>query len=96
MDITIPEDLRIMRETIRRFVQTELEPITRQVEQQNEIPEEIVEQMKELGLFGLTIPEEHHGTRIQPRRRPSANRKPLQCTRSIPRPAWRSRTCSLP
>ncbi len=61
MDITIPEDLRIMRETIRRFVQNELEPITRQVEQQNEIPEEIVEQMKELGLFGLTIPEEYGG-----------------------------------
>ena len=61
MDITIPEDLRIMRETIRRFVQSELEPITRQVEQQNEIPAEIVEQMKDLGLFGLTIPEEYGG-----------------------------------
>ena len=61
MDITIPEDLRIMRETIRRFVQSELEPISRQVEQKNEIPAEIVEQMKELGLFGLTIPEEYGG-----------------------------------
>ncbi len=61
MDFTIPEDLTIMRETVRRFVERELEPISRQVEEEARIPEEIVDRMRELGLFGLSIPEEYGG-----------------------------------
>jgi len=61
MDFTIPEDLRMMQETIRRFVEKDLEPISRQVEEEGTIPEEIVQKMRELGLFGLPIPEEYGG-----------------------------------
>ncbi|MCJ7682777.1 MAG: acyl-CoA dehydrogenase family protein [Desulfobacteraceae bacterium] len=51
-----------MQETIRRFVKQELEPISQKVEDENHIPEEIVVKMRELGLFGLSIPEEYGGT----------------------------------
>ena len=61
MDFTIPEDLRMMQETIRRFVERDLEPISRRVEEEGRIPEEIVQKMRELGLFGLPIPEEYGG-----------------------------------
>lgn len=61
MDFTIPEDLRIMQATIRRFVEKDLEPISRKVEEEGRIPEEIVQKMRELGLFGLPIPEEYGG-----------------------------------
>ncbi|MBW2343138.1 MAG: acyl-CoA dehydrogenase family protein, partial [Deltaproteobacteria bacterium] len=61
MDFTIPEDLRMMQETVRRFVEKDLEPISRQVEEEGHIPEEIVQKMRELGLFGLPIPEEYGG-----------------------------------
>ena len=61
MDFTIPEDLRMMQETIRRFVERDLEPISRRVEEEGRIPEEIVRKMRELGLFGLPIPEEYGG-----------------------------------
>jgi len=61
MDFTIPEDLKIMKETIRRFVEKDLEPISRQVEEESVIPEEIVDKMRSLGLFGLSIPEEYGG-----------------------------------
>jgi len=61
MDFTIPEDLRMMQETIRRFVEKDLEPISRQVEEEGTIPEGIVQKMRELGLFGLPIPEEYGG-----------------------------------
>ena len=61
MDFTIPEDLRMMQETIRRFVEKDLEPVSRQVEEEGRIPEEIVQKMRELGLFGLPIPEEYGG-----------------------------------
>lgn len=50
--------------TIRHFVKKELVPIELQVDEKNEIPESIVTQMRELGLFGLTIPEEYGGLGI--------------------------------
>jgi len=61
MNFTIPEDLRMMQETMRRFVGKDLEPISRQLEEEGRIPEEIVQKMRELGLFGLPIPEEYGG-----------------------------------
>lgn len=61
MDFTIPEELRIMADTVRRFVKQDLEPISQKVEEEDEIPEEIVQKMRDLGLFGLAIPEEYGG-----------------------------------
>ncbi len=61
MDFEIPENLRMMQETILRFVKQDLEPISRKVEEEDNIPEEIVQKMRELGLFGLAIPEEYGG-----------------------------------
>ncbi len=61
MDFTIPENLRMMQETVRRFVERDLEPISRQVEDEDRIPEETVQKMRDLGLFGLAIPEEYGG-----------------------------------
>ncbi|OGP86282.1 MAG: acyl-CoA dehydrogenase [Deltaproteobacteria bacterium RBG_16_54_11] len=64
MDFEIPENLRIMQDTIRRFVNQDLEPISQKVEEEDHMPEEIVQQMRELGLFGLSIPEEYGGLGI--------------------------------
>jgi acyl-CoA dehydrogenase len=61
MDYEIPENLSMIRETIRRFVNQDLEPISQKVEEEDHIPEEIVQKMRELGLFGLSIPEEYGG-----------------------------------
>jgi acyl-CoA dehydrogenase len=49
MDFEIPESLQLMQETIRRFVDEGLEPISQKVEEDDEIPEEIVQQMRDLG-----------------------------------------------
>ncbi|MFH1117405.1 MAG: acyl-CoA dehydrogenase family protein [Pseudomonadota bacterium] len=61
MDIELPESLRIMLDTVRRFVKQDLEPISRQVEEEDRIPDDVVQTMRELGLFGLAIPEEYGG-----------------------------------
>lgn len=61
MDFNIPEDMRMMINSVRRFVERELEPISQQVEEEDRIPDEIVQKMRELGLFGLSIPEEYGG-----------------------------------
>ena len=50
--------------TIRDFVKNELVPLEHQVAETDQIPESIVQQMRELGLFGLTIPEEFGGLGI--------------------------------
>ncbi len=50
--------------TIRDFVKNELRPIELEVDKNNEIPTDIINKMKELGLFGLTIPEEYGGLGI--------------------------------
>jgi alkylation response protein AidB-like acyl-CoA dehydrogenase len=46
---------------VKDFCKKEIAPVARQLEHADEYPHEIVEKMKELGFFGLTIPEEYGG-----------------------------------
>ena len=48
-------------DTVRRFVNERLIPLEEQVANDDLIPAEIIEEMKQLGLFGLTIPTEYGG-----------------------------------
>src|SRR5512143_1799288 len=48
-------------ETIRRFVEREVVPVASRLDHDNEYPHALVERMKELGLFGATIPTEYGG-----------------------------------
>jgi len=61
MDFEIPENIRLMRDTVRRFVKNDLEPLSQQVDETGTIPEAVVQKMRDLGLFGLAIPEEYGG-----------------------------------
>ncbi len=47
--------------TVRTFVDEKILPVATELEHRDEYPTDIVEGMKELGLFGLTIPEEYGG-----------------------------------
>ena len=47
--------------TIRRFVEREVVPVASELEHRNEYPHRLVDRMKELGLFGATIPPEYGG-----------------------------------
>jgi len=55
------ETLDHITQTIRNFVNDQLVPMEHWVAENDRLPEEIIEQMRELGLFGLTIPEEYGG-----------------------------------
>lgn len=61
VDFSLPEEVRLLRDTVRRFVEEELDPISDQVEEEDTIPEAVVERMREMGLFGMVIPEEYGG-----------------------------------
>ncbi|MBZ6080271.1 acyl-CoA dehydrogenase family protein [Streptomyces olivaceus] len=49
------------RQTLRDFVEREIVPVAREYEHAGRYPTEIVRTMKDLGLFGLVIPEEYGG-----------------------------------
>lgn len=55
------ETLNLLLDTISRFVRERLVPAEPVVAETDHIPDEIVAGMKELGLFGLSLPEEHGG-----------------------------------
>jgi acyl-CoA dehydrogenase len=61
MDYTLPENIQLLRDTVRSFIKNELEPLSQKVEEEEKIPENIVQKMRDLGLFGLAIPEEYGG-----------------------------------
>src|SRR3989440_12553579 len=46
---------------VRQFVDNEVLPIAEEYDHEDKFPDQVVEQMKELGLFGVTIPEEYGG-----------------------------------
>jgi acyl-CoA dehydrogenase len=48
-------------DAVRRFVAERLIPLERQVAEEDEIPEDALAEMRALGLFGLTIPQEYGG-----------------------------------
>jgi len=58
---TDPEMREQLVATVRRFVERDVLPVASDLEHADEYPAAIVATMKELGLFGLTIPEEHGG-----------------------------------
>ncbi|NYG60473.1 alkylation response protein AidB-like acyl-CoA dehydrogenase [Nocardioides daedukensis] len=47
--------------TVRQFVEEKIIPVAQDLEHADEYPTEIIEGLKELGIFGLTIPEEFGG-----------------------------------
>lgn len=57
----ITEEEAFLVETVKTFVRKEVMPTVREVEHANEYPEKWIEQMKELGIYGLAVPEEYGG-----------------------------------
>jgi acyl-CoA dehydrogenase len=54
-------DVRALCDEIRRFIRNEVDPRSRWIEENDAIPEDLLQKARELGLFGLTIPEEYGG-----------------------------------
>ena len=65
MAVAAPQDItdeqRAICEMVRQFADEQILPNAEHYDHEDSFPEPIVEQMKELGLFGVTIPEEYGG-----------------------------------
>ena len=57
----LTDDQTEILKAVRQFVEKEILPVATELEHKDEYPTEIVEGLKELGLFGLMIPEEYGG-----------------------------------
>src|SRR5215218_3650778 len=55
------EEQKAITEMVHQFVDEQVLPIAEHHDHEDSFPDEVVEQMKELGLFGVTIPEEYGG-----------------------------------
>ena len=58
------DEQRAITEMVRQFVDEQVIPIAEEHDHEDKFPEAVVEQMKELGLFGVTIPEEYGGMEL--------------------------------
>lgn len=61
MDFELSEEQRLFRTTLRDFADKEIMPVAQELERSGTYPTRIVERLRELGLFGLNVPEEYGG-----------------------------------
>lgn len=66
MKFALDEDQREFQALLRQFVDNEIVPVARDWEQSGRYPTEIVDGMKDMGLFGITVPEEYGGLDLDP------------------------------
>ncbi len=61
MDLELPQEHRLLRETVRDFLDREVEPVVSDHERQRRFPSEIVRHIGELGWLGIPYPEDEGG-----------------------------------
>lgn len=61
MDFSIPEEHRLMRESVREFCEAEIEPIAQDIEDEHRFPAEVFDQLAALDVMGVPIAEEWGG-----------------------------------
>ncbi len=73
MNVITPIDLageeeqdRLVLDSVDRFLERHVRPVAMQLEADDEYPADIVERMKEMGLFGAVIPSEYGGLGLRP------------------------------
>ncbi|MFG2793600.1 acyl-CoA dehydrogenase family protein [Streptomyces sp. NPDC048419] len=60
----LSDDERLVVRTVREFVDKDVRPVVRELEHGDTYPEHLIERMKELGIYGLAIPEEYGGNPV--------------------------------
>ena len=62
MDFNLTEEQKLLQTTVRDFAQKEIAPAASDIDKNDEFPAAEVKKMADLGLFGLTIPEQYGGS----------------------------------
>jgi len=61
MDFTVPEEHRLVRESVREFCEEEVDPIAQDIEDEHRFPSEVFDQLADLDVMGVPIAEEWGG-----------------------------------
>ncbi|HEX9759713.1 MAG TPA: acyl-CoA dehydrogenase family protein [Candidatus Acidoferrales bacterium] len=61
MDFSLTEDQRLIRDTVRQFMETEMRPVVREYDRAEHFPAEELRKLGELGCCGMLVPEEWGG-----------------------------------
>src|SRR5579872_5023320 len=61
MDFNIPETHQLLRDSVRKFAESEIAPKARELDKHEKFSEDLTHKMGELGLFGIVVPEEYGG-----------------------------------
>lgn len=61
MSTNLSDDEQMLVDTVRAFIDRDVKPTVNEVEHANEYPEAWIAAMKEMGIFGLAVPEEYDG-----------------------------------
>lgn len=64
MNHDLNDEEALLVKTVREFVDREVKPSVREVEHANEYPEKWIEQMKQIGIYGLAVGEEYGGSPV--------------------------------
>ncbi|WP_336036882.1 acyl-CoA dehydrogenase family protein [Halobacterium yunchengense] len=61
MDFSLPDEHRMIRDTVREFCESEIEPIAWDIEEEHRFPAEIFDELADLDVMGVPIDEEYGG-----------------------------------
>ena len=61
MNLDLSDEHQLLRSTVREFATERAEPVAAELDREHRFPYELVEEMAELGLMGIPIPEEYEG-----------------------------------
>ena len=61
MDFELSQDHKVLRDSVREFVEKEIKPIAMKIDEEHMIPDSLVKKMSEMGFLGSYLPEEYDG-----------------------------------
>jgi len=61
MDFTLPDEHRMIRDTVREFCDEEIEPIAQEIEDEHRFPAAVFDELAKLDVMGVPVSEEHGG-----------------------------------
>jgi butyryl-CoA dehydrogenase len=61
MDFSLKDHQKLIRDTVRQFMETEVRPLVKELEREEKFPLEIIKKLGEMGCCGMLVPEEWGG-----------------------------------
>jgi butyryl-CoA dehydrogenase len=61
MNFELSQDHKVLRDSVREFVEKEIKPLAMKIDEEHRIPDELIGMMSAMGLMGSYIPEEYEG-----------------------------------